>query len=168
MKKVLMFVLTCSLLCANLLPVHAATPFGVKLFTEEYSVSDSFIPQPFHVIGLADGTVLLETTPVIINRGSGNLTAQKVYYKKDGNNNNLWSATLTGTFTYNGSTSSCTAASCTTTIYNSAWSEQSVNAYTSGASANADVTMVRKFLFITVETVSIFLTMSCDKDGNVY
>lgn len=168
MKKTFVLFLIICLFLTNTPPAHAAENTQSEPSFKGSIVFDKILQQVCKVTLYSDGSKLIETVPQTISSVAGTITKQKEYYRTDSNENLLWKATLIGTFTYNGSTSSCTAASCTTTIYNSAWSEQSVNAYTSGASANADVTMVRKFLFITVETVSIFLTMSCDKDGNVY
>ena len=107
------------------------------------------------------------TAIIIVNRNRSSITGQKSVYQKDSDGNNVAMATLTGTFTFNGTSSSCTGASCDVTIYNDAWSTKSVNAYTSGSSTVAEVTLVRKFLFITVETKNFTITLSCDRNGNL-
>ena len=114
-----------------------------------------------------NGGFLLETRTVTRNVNRGFVTQKKDYYYGNNSGEILWKATLTGTFSYNGVSASCTSASCTTTVYNSSWSEKTNHAYPSGASAMAEVTMVQKFLFITVDTVSVNLVLICDKDGNV-
>ena len=107
------------------------------------------------------------TSLVILEHTRDTVTGNKEYYQSDSNGNAICKATLTGSFSYNGTSSSCTGASCNVTIYNSAWSTKSVNAYTSGNSAIADVTMERKFLFITLETLNFSIVLSCDKYGNL-
>ncbi len=102
-----------------------------------------------------DGSQLLEGQPVVIAQTRSSLTAQKPYYHCNSGGTVLWTATVTGTFTYNGSTSSCTNASYRTDVYASTWSEQSGTAYPSGNTAIADVVMARKLLFIVVETVPV-------------
>ena len=107
------------------------------------------------------------TSPVILEQTRDTITGNKEYYQSDGSGNTICKATLTGSFTYNGTSSSCTGASCNVTIYNSSWSTKSVNAYTSGNSAIADVVIERKFLFITLETINFSITLSCDRYGNL-
>ena len=114
-----------------------------------------------------DGSQLLEGQPVVTARMRSSLTAQKPYYHRNSSGTILWTATVTGTFTYNGSTSSCTSASYSTQVYNSSWSEQSGTAYPSGNTAIADVVMMRKLLFIVVETVPVTVPLTCDKNGNL-
>ena len=100
-----------------------------------------------------------------INRST--VSSQKETNYVDPDNVILWKVTLIGTFTYNGFTSSCTSASSYSTVYQGNWSESNNNTFASGNAAVASVTMVRKFLFITVETQVVNLTITCDKDGNV-
>lgn len=52
----------------------------------------------------------------------------------------LWSVTVYGTFTYNGTTSTCTSASHSTTAPGTYWSIKSVSSRKSGYSAIADAT----------------------------
>ena len=110
-------------------------------------------------------------TSIIVNHSllsaSNSITRTKKYEFFDSTNQLCWAAFLTASFTYNGTTSSCTGASCDVTIYNNSWSTKSVNAYTSGYSAIAEVTIIRKLLFITVETKSFSITLSCDRYGNL-
>lgn len=59
----------------------------------------------------------------------------------------LWSVTVYGTFTYNGTTSSCTSASRSTAAYGSDWSIKSSSASKSGNCATATATATKKNLF---------------------
>ena len=111
--------------------------------------------------------LLEEMQPVVIAQTRDRVTAQRAYHHRNSSGTILWTATVTGTFTYNGSTSSCTSASYSTQVNNSTWSEQSGNAYPSGNTAIADVVMMRKLLFIVVETVPVTVSLTCDKNGNL-
>ena len=108
------------------------------------------------------------TNTYLKNLDRSTVSSQKETNYVDPDNVILWKVTLTGTFTYNGSTSSCTAASSYSTVYQGNWSESNNNTFASGNAAVASVTMVRKFLFITVETQVANLTITCDKDGNIH
>lgn len=110
---------------------------------------------------------MIFTTAIVSERTRSTVTGHKSYSPTDGSGSTIATATLTGSFTFNGTTSSCTGASCDVTIYNNSWSTKSVNAYTSGYSAIAEVTIIRKLLFITVETKSFSITLSCDRYGNL-
>ena len=168
MRKHLLFLFLCSLfVCLVLTPARASVQMIAGLNNDFYITTEENSHIIQRIVQYANGDRLLEMAPVTILQGRGLETYDKEYYYIDSNNNTLWKATLTATFTYNGVTATCTAVSCSTTIYNSNWHENSVNTYPSGAAAIADVSMVRKFLFITIETVNINITMLCDKDGNV-
>lgn len=114
-----------------------------------------------------DGSQLLEGKPAVTAQTRDNITAHKPYYHRNSSGTLLWTITVNGTFSYNGSTSSCISASYDTQINNSAWSVQSGSAYPSGNSAIASVVMARKLLLIVLETVPVTITLTCDKNGNV-
>ena len=105
--------------------------------------------------------------PKKVTEQRNSVTGQKSYYYKNSDGVIRWTATLTGTFTYNGSTATCTAASCETSVQSGNWSETYNHAYPSGNTAQADITMVRKVLFVTVQTETAHLTLTCDGNGNL-
>lgn len=75
----------------------------------------------------------------------------------------VFSVTVYGTFTYNGSTSSATSASATVRLISANASFVSKNAYTSGASAYATGTV--KYGGINISRTVV---LTCDKNGNLY
>lgn len=89
-------------------------------------------------------------------------------YSYYGNNGDLeWTATLSATFTYDGSSATCTSSSCSVSISNSAWHLVSKSADKSGNTATGTVSMERKMLGITTGSKTINLSLSCDADGNL-
>lgn len=77
----------------------------------------------------------------------------------------LWKVVLTGYYTYDGTTASCTDASCSVTIYENSWSKKnSVSSY-SGNTAYCTAVIVRKILGITVDTRTINMSLTCDPNG---
>lgn len=78
----------------------------------------------------------------------------------------LWKATLTGTFTYDGTGSACTSSGCSITIYHDRWEILSREVTRSGGSTTVRLTMGYKFLGITLLRKSIQMTLTCDKNGN--
>ena len=87
---------------------------------------------------------------------------------KDSDGNIEWKYTLSATFTYEyGVSATCTKASYTKTINDSAWSFSDGSATKSGNVATGKGTFKYKVLFITTQTRNINITLTCDKYGNV-
>lgn len=78
-----------------------------------------------------------------------------------------WKATHTATFTYNGTSATCTAASCSVTIYKNGWYVSSKNTTRSGATSNTALTMGYRESGVTIQTRSCTISLSCDKNGNL-
>lgn len=114
-----------------------------------------------------DGSYMTEMIYVVPTRATQSVSGTKVksYYDSDGVMS--WQASLTGTFTYTGSSATCTSASCSVTIYNSAWYTISKSATKSGNTASASVTMGKKLLGITVSQVPASISLQCDANGNL-
>ena len=76
-----------------------------------------------------------------------------------------WSASMTATFTYDGSTSRCTSANTPEiTIYNNIWSVYSKSSSKNGNTATGNVTMAAKQI-IGSSKFPVTLTLTCDKNG---
>lgn len=75
----------------------------------------------------------------------------------------IWDLTVTGTFTYNGSTSSATSSSASVRIYNSTAKFVSKNASTSGNTATGTATVT-----YNASRTTRSASVSCDKNGNLY
>ena len=97
----------------------------------------------------------------------GSKTASKNYKHYNASNELVWMVKLTASFTYNGSTSSCTSATPSYTEYVSTWKVKTATASHSGNTATGNYTAKRYTLLIPVETVNKTLTLKCDKNGNV-
>lgn len=108
-------------------------------------------------------TVLLESAV----RASGTKTGTKTKRYVDSDGNEEWVIQLQGTFSYNGTSATCTSAICNVTVSANNWYVVSKSASKSGAKASADVTMGMKVLGITVSKSSYQLTLTCDKNGNL-
>ena len=104
---------------------------------------------------------------VVQTRASGTKTGSKsdTYYANDGSA--VWKVTLTGTFSYTGTSATCTSSNASVTIYNSNWYTISRSANKSGNVATSSVTMGYKTLAITTSRETSNLTLTCDKNGKV-
>ena len=109
-----------------------------------YAIDDK--SEIYNTIHFDDGSYLTECIYITQTRSSG---------------------TVSGTFSYTGSSATCTASSCDVTIYDSAWYIVSKSASKSGNKATASVTMGYKALGVTVNKVPISMSLSCDANGNL-
>lgn len=100
-------------------------------------------------------------------RASGSKTGYKRYTYRDADGVELWNAVLTASFTYTGTSSTCTSASCVVTIYDSNWYEKSNTTTRSGNTATTELTIGKKFLGVPFTTFSYTITLSCDANGNL-
>ncbi len=100
-------------------------------------------------------------------RASGRISGSRPYTYYDSTGVAQWKVVLNGSFTYTGSSATCTSASCSVTIYNSEWYTVSKNASKSGNTATGSFSIGRKALGVTVETKDVTLKLSCDKNGNL-
>ena len=114
-----------------------------------------------------DGSYITETFSIIRSRASGSITGTKTrnYYDSEGTLD--WKVDLTGSFTYTGTSATCTSSTCNVTIYGSSWYTVSKSSGKSGNTATASATMGEKLLGVTVRQVPVSLSISCDKDGNL-
>lgn len=128
---------------------------------------NSMAAENTQIIYLENGDYIMETLTESGGRSTGEKTGHKnqVYYKRDGTA--AWKAILTGTFTYDGTSATCTNASISVTVYDSTWYTASKSASKSGNTATGTVTMGCRILGITTDKVTANLTLTCDKNGNL-
>ena len=114
-------------------------------------------------IELGDGYYLIAETFQSGARASKSVSGSKPYTCYDSAGTALWKVTLYGTFTYTGSSATCTASSISTTIYDSSWSTGSRSASKSGNKATGSATMKKS----TVKSVPVSLSLSCSASGSL-
>ncbi len=148
MKKFIAFLLA-------LVVLHGISPF-------------TYAAQDDNMIYYSDGSyITIELSEGFTQRSSGSKNYQKTYVYRDSANNIGWEAILYGSFTYNGTSATCTSASCTITIYNSVFYEVSKDISRSGNTASAEFTIGRKYWLVTIGQKTYNIRMSCDKNGNI-
>lgn len=82
-------------------------------------------------------------------------------------NEKVFDATITGTFTYTGSSATCTKASISYNVYADNWKMKEATASKSGNKAIGDVTAKRYLLGIPVETVEQTFYLTCSATGTL-
>ena len=120
-----------------------------------------------NIIYFDDGSYIEVVIEESYTRAASTKTGYKLYRYRDSNDNIEWEADLTATFTYDGTTSTCTGANCVVTIYENAWYEISNTTTYSGNTATTHLTLGQKFLGITISKPQYTIALTCDKDGNL-
>lgn len=119
------------------------------------------------VICFEDGSYMVTMITGTDSRASGSLTKTKISTYHSSSGDALWAVSVTASFSYTGTSSTCTSSSGNVSIYNSAWYEISCSASRSGNTATCNAEVGKKFLGITVTKVPHTVTLTCDKNGNV-
>lgn len=132
-----------------------------------FTASASELISSTETIYLEDGSYIVVELNITEQRSTSSKTASKSYVFNGSSGEVKWKATLTGTFTYNGTSASCTAASCTVSITDDVWYVISKSASKSGNSAIGNVIMGRKFLGIKIDEETLNMKITCDGNGNI-
>ena len=148
MKKIFIFILaflmSFNTICS--LPVFANTINGGT--TTEYTFYD-------------DGSYMVTR----ITGSSSTTTKSKISSYYSNNNVELWYVKVTGTFTYNGTSSKCTDSRVTAASYSSAWKISNKSASKSGSSATAKAT-ANFYVGSRIEkTINKSVTLTCSAKG---
>lgn len=142
-----------------------ALAISFSLFsTSVYAVEEA---ENVSTITFDDGSYLTITVEERSARATNTTNGYKTYTFYDSTDNVEWKAKLSASFTYNGTTSTCTSGSCTVTIYDHKWYEISNTTTRSGNTATTELTLGQKFLGVTISKPQYTITLSCDKDGNL-
>lgn len=120
-----------------------------------------------NIIYLEDGSYIVVEITSADTRASSTKSGNKAYTCHASDGEEMWKATLIGSFTYNGTTSTCNSCYLRLDIYDTNWYEVSRDYRVSGNTAYGDLTMARKILGITYKEETYNFTLTCDKNGNL-
>ncbi len=122
-----------------------------------------------YVIYFGDGsysTAVLETYPPAGD--SRIVSGAKIYEYYDSEGVLQWTATLTGRFSYiPGESAVCTDSTFSIKPRSDIWSCDAKTSSPSGNKAVVNARVIQKFLFVTVKSVPVNLTITCDTNGNL-
>lgn len=153
-------IIACLLIVVLLLPIPYSFASGVESTdTDKFMFDDG----SYFVTALAVG----DSGNGMVTFASGTAKGTRTVSYYDAAGTKQWAVSLTGTFSYNGSSATCTSATISVNIINSVWKISSQSAGKSGNKAIGDAVIIRKFLGVTIDTRTIHLGIVCDKDGNV-
>ena len=154
MKKILLILLTITMLSFSMLctPISAAsTTEKVTAVTIEYLENGDYIE-----------TII--TYEEALTRSSKTASKTKNYKNSDGDV--MWSVTVRGTFSYNGTTSSCTAVSHSTTSPGTYWSIKSASSSKSGNTATAKAGATKSISGVS-QDYSMSVSLTCSANGTL-
>lgn len=145
--------LFCVLICTSIvaMPVSAKDSSSDDQIIIEQTVQD--VGNGFYYIE----TITVPNTQTYGSTRTGTKTARCVH-----SGTNIFAISVTGTFTYDGTTADATSASYSITTYVEDATVKSCNAYTSGASAIATGSVSYEGF-----TLQKTVTLTCDKNGNL-
>lgn len=78
-----------------------------------------------------------------------------------------WSFELSATFSYTGSSVTCTRADVATKIYNNQWKVKDTSSSKSGGKATGTIEIKYTVMGVTIKTVTKTLILTCSRDGNI-
>ncbi len=97
------------------------------------------------------------------------ITGKKTASYKGSSGTTYWSVTVTGTFTYNGKTASCTESSVSTKNYSTSWKLSNAKSSKSGAIALASVTAKQYHQDGSIlKTVNQTVKLTCSVSGKLF
>lgn len=143
----------CILICVNAI-VLPATASGIP--------EDQQIMVSQTVEDLGNGYYYIETIYVPTVQTYGNAKTGTKVAQCINSGTTIFTVSVTGTFTYDGTTSDATSATCKIATYVASATILSRNAYTSGASAVATGSVS-----YNGATLQKTVTLTCDKNGNL-
>lgn len=147
-------------ICAAILCFIMFIPFVCTQASASES-KDILVKQTIEVLDNGD-IVSTEIYECAVQPRSGK-TGYATYTYKNSAGTKIWMLTITGSFTYNGVTSTATSAEASVHIYDANAKTVSKSAYTSGATATGTATVSYLHSQVTGSA-----SVSCDKNGNLY
>ena len=113
-----------------------------------------------------DGSYTVTTITVENSaRAAKTTTGKKHKEYRSASDELLWKVTVSGTFTYTGTTATCTKSSTSSVIYNDDWKVTSAVASKSGNKAIGNFTVKRYLLGIPTATKETSVTLTCSAKG---
>lgn len=115
-----------------------------------------------------DGSYLvttIEEQPTLTRASTKSGSKSSKYYDSD--DELQWVVTVKGTFSYTGSSATCTSASTTYSIYDTSWKVTSATATKSGRTATGKFTVKKYVTFIPMITRNATVILSCSNSGTL-
>lgn len=159
MKKIYLFsILLCSFICCFF---HINAKAAEPTLIEKEELSNGYCLETY----IIENTI--STNDFSVCATSKQKKGEKTVLCKDKNNNTLWSITVHGTFTYNGTTSKCIDVSMSKKIVNSCWALTNSSYSKSGNSCKATTTGKLMADGAIIQTINKTVTLKCSATGEL-
>lgn len=115
-------------------------------------------------------TIITEenTTNTMMGRATSSKTGSKTEFYRNGDGEVMWTIAVRASFTYNGSTATCTQSSVITTCPSNMWKVSNTSASRKGNTGTAYATGKRYTNGFVVESVNRSVTLTCSGNGTLY
>lgn len=140
--------------------------FSISIYAEDeeklISESVEYLDNGYYVV-----ISLTENDTNTLTRGTSTKSGTKIYTLYNDDDVALVVHKLTATFSYTGSSSTCTSASVSNTIHNDQWKVPTATASKSGNVATGTFVAKHYVLFIVTQTINTTLKITCSKTGTL-
>lgn len=117
----------------------------------------------------ADGSTIEVTQREVPSfRASGSKTGARDYTYKDSSGNTEWIYTILASFTYNGSSATCTNVWDSVNIVEGNWKKNSASFSRSGNMGYSHFVMKRYLLGVCMKTIESDASVGCNANGGIY
>lgn len=112
--------------------------------------------------------IKIEILEESLTRATSTKTAKKTASVKNSSGQVLWSVSVIGTFTYNGTSSTCTKSTVEAVSNDKNWTITNKSSSKTGNKATAKATATMTLPTGTVGSKDLSVTLTCDAKGNCY
>lgn len=149
------------------MPLSFAAKSTVSKTNQPYKIISETKEQ--HANGISITIIIGELYQNQVYSNTYNKSGFKSYVARNKEGKELWRFTVNGTFSIHpGESSVCTSSSYNIKITEDSWKMEKASTRKTGNKAIGDATFIKKLLLITVERKNCSVTLSCDKNGNLY
>ncbi len=142
--------------------------FSFAALTVSAETAESAVASNQQIEYLEDGGYIIVTVEEDASpRATTSKTGKKTFDCYNDDDEKIWTAVVTGTFTYTGSSATCTSSSTSYTIHNTSWHHYSSSASKSSNKAIGDFVFKKRVLGITIQTLQKTVTLTCSATGSL-
>lgn len=154
MKKIVLGLLSVTMLL--LIPFNVFANGSVSDIQTANEYVEYYDDGSYAVVELVESEISTMATGVL---------KSKTYTYYSANDKIQFTLTVSGNFSYNGKTATCTRSNTSYKIYDDDWKVTFSGSSRSGATAKGTFTVKRYFLGIPTTTIERTVTLTCSKDG---
>lgn len=144
-------------------PTMVAKASPIKLQTSNTIINTAYLDNGDSITT----ELTVDQNPVSTCATTKTTSGSKTVKYRNASGNILWSFTLSASYTYNGSSATCTSVSTSSSINDTAWKLSNITKSKSSNKATGSVTAKEYFLGVPFNTVTESLTLTCNASGNL-